>query len=305
MYTINTVTSDQVLLMLSGVVLIDCLTSCLDATVALLQGEMYPLRIEYRSFAGNSSLSLRWSSGGTVPYQVVPSGNLFSSVVAGALSSLTFRVQPNVIDNRNTLVWGAGLTLATAGLAAIFSVRSFDRYGNVAWSVMNLNVLLHLVGMMLQRDRYQSQQNALGPNAVSLLGNLPISATYYHTSGLHATYYNAALRSVLDFPTQIAAMYYGWAVSATLPTKGVYSAAAVTWAAKLGLYATYYDNSDFSNPVSSFTQTSVDFSTPAVRYAPPSQASQLADFGFGAGVTVTDPWSFSGALCKRDHEVEH
>lgn len=292
-YTFNTVTSDNVLLKLAGVVLIDCVTSCLDATVALVQGEMYPLRIEYRSFAGNSSLSLRWRNGGSVPYQVVPSGNLFSGVVAGALSSLTFRVQPNVVDNRNTLVWGTGLTLATAGVATTFSVRSFDTYGNTAWSVVYLNVMLQPVVTMLQRGRYQSQQNALGPNAVALVGNLPIAATYYYTSGLYATYYNAALRSVVDFPTHVAATYYSWTVSATLPTKGVYSVAAVTWAANRGLYATYYDNSDFSNPVSSFTQASVDFSTPAVRYAPPVQASQLADFGFGAGVNVTDPRSFS------------
>ncbi len=281
------------MLRLDNAVLIDCQTTCADATVALVAGSMYPLRIEYRSFVGNSSISLRWSSGSTVPYQVIPSSNLFSSVVAGSLSSLTFRVLPNVVDNRNTLAWGTGLTIATAGVATTFSVRAFDKYGNVAWNVMNLNALLQPVAAMLRRGRYQSQQNALGPNAVALAGNLPIAATYYQTSGLFATYYNAALRSVSTLPTQIAATYYSWVVSVTLPTKGLYGVDVVTWSTNFGLYATYYDNSDFSNAVSSFTQASIDFSTPAVTFPPPTQASRLANYGFGSSVNVSDPRSFS------------
>ena len=293
LYTINTVSSDQVMLVLDGEVLINCQTTCLDATVSLVAGVMHPIRIEYRSFTGNSSVSLRWGSGSVVPYGVIPSGNLFSRVVAGSLSALTARVYPNVVDNGNTLVWGSGLTVATAGVPASFSVRSFDRYGNAAWNIMNLNALLQPVGAALQRSRYQSQQSALGPNAVSFTGNLPIAATYYQTSGMHATYYNGALRSVATFPTQIAATYYSWTVSVTLPTKGLYEISVVPWSTNAGLYATYYDNSDFSSPVSSFTQSSVDFSTPAVRFAPPTQASRLANYGFGTGVNLTDPRAFS------------
>jgi hypothetical protein len=100
-YTINTVTTDTAVLTLDGAVVIDCRTTCMDATVRLVQGVMYALRLEYRSFAGSSSISLRWMSGREVPYEVIPSGNLFSSVVAGSLSALTFRALPNVVDNRN------------------------------------------------------------------------------------------------------------------------------------------------------------------------------------------------------------
>jgi hypothetical protein len=292
-YTINTVTTDTTVLSLDGAVLIDCRTTCMDATARLVQGVMYAVRLEYRSFAGNSSISLRWMSGREVPYEVIPSGNLFSSVVAGSLSALTFRALPNVVDNRNTLVWGTGLTIATAGIASTFDVRVFDRFGNVAWNVMNLNVLLHPIGSMFQRSRYQSQQTALGSNAIALNGNLPIAATYYLTSGMHATYYNAALRATTAFPTQIAATYYSWSVSVTLPTKGTYEITAVPWASNAGLYATYYDNADFSNAVSSFTQASVDFSTPALTFPPLTQTSRLSSFGFGAGTNVTDARSFA------------
>ncbi len=292
-YTINTVTTDQVKLILGDTVLIHCETTCMDATTTLIAGAMYPIRIEYRAFAGNASISLRWSSGGVVQYGVIPSGNLFSSVIAGTLSALTMRVLPNVVDNRNTLVWGPGLTVATAGVPATFSVRSFDRYGNVAWNIMNLNALLHPVGVTLQRSRYQCQQNALGPNSVMYNGNLPIPATYYQTSGLYATYYNGALRSVASFQTQIAATYYSWTVSVTLPSKGLYETSVMPWSTNFGVYATYYDNSDFSGPVSSFTQASVDFSTPAVTFPPPVQASRFANFGFGTGVNLTNPRAFS------------
>ena len=289
-YTISAITLDQVLLKLNGSTLIDCRVTCSDATASLEAGRMYAMRIEYRSFVGNSSLSLRWRSGSAVAYGVIPSDNLYSSVVAGALSTLTFGVSPSVVDNSNTLVWGAGLSIATAGVATTFSVRSFDTYGNIAWSVMNLNALLQPIGTVLQRGRYQSQQNALGPNAVTYTGNLPIAATYYQTSGMYvslhppvylcntcrmyATYYNAALRTVSTFPTQIAATYYSWVVSVTLPTKGVYETTVVPWSSKLGLcvpahlppvffcntlsmYATYYDSTDFSSVASTFTQVGV------------------------------------------------
>ena len=292
-YTISAVTTDQVKVSMNSSVLIDCRTTCSDATTSLVAGLMYPLMIEYRSFVGNSSLSLRWSSGSTVPYAVIPSSNLFSSVIAGSLSTLTLRVVPNVVDNSKTLVWGAGLTIATAGVASTFSVRSFDTYGNIAWTVMNLNALLQPIGTTTQRGRYQSQLNALGPNAVTYTGNLPIAATYYQTSGMYATYYNAALRSVSTFPTQIAATYYSWAVSITLPTKGTYETTIVPWLSNSGVYATYYNNPDFSSVASSFTQASIDFSMPAVRFAPPTRASALANYGFGTGVNVSDPNSFS------------
>jgi hypothetical protein len=230
-YTINTVTvtTDTAVLTLNGALLIDCRTMCMDETARLVQGVMYALRLEYRSFEGHSSISLRGSSGHSVPYEVIPSGNLLSSVVAGSLSVLTFRALPNVVDSRNTLMWGAGLTIATAGVAATFDVRMLDQFGNVAWNVVNLNVLLHPIGSMFQRSRYQSQQTALGPNAIQLNGNLPIAATYYLTSGMYATYYNAALRATAAFTTKIAATYYSWSVSITLPTKGTGHPAAALW----------------------------------------------------------------------------
>jgi hypothetical protein len=122
---------------------------------------------------------------------------------------------------------------------------------------------------------------------------LPIAATYYQTSGTHATYYNAALRTVQTLPTLIAATYYSWSVSVTLPSKGLYEVTAVPWSTNNGLWATFYDTAQFSNAVAAFTQSSIDVSMSAPVLDPSKLVSRLGNFGFGVGANVSDLRAFS------------
>ena len=96
---------------------------------------IFDIKVEYADFDHAAFVSLSYSSPST-PKQVVPNSVLFPAL--DLLSSTTYG------GGRNTLIsWptqtcattstvkGAGLTIATAGIPAYFTIQSYDEYQNL------------------------------------------------------------------------------------------------------------------------------------------------------------------------------
>jgi len=99
-------------------------------TLWLAGNILYDLKMQYKEVAGHSATSLHWESSST-SRALVPSHNLFRSASDVQGSPFTATVFPAMTSGTISIAQGQGLSLATAGKAASFTVQAKDHLGNL------------------------------------------------------------------------------------------------------------------------------------------------------------------------------
>jgi hypothetical protein len=103
------------------------LNAVVYGTIALVQGVLYPIRLDYYKRTGNATVRLSWSST-SQPLQVVPPEALFTNTTSYYLSNSNqpLFVEPAAVCAAVSLLGGPQLTIATAGLQASFTLQVKD-----------------------------------------------------------------------------------------------------------------------------------------------------------------------------------
>ena len=99
-------------------------------TIWLAAGAVAKIELEYSARAGVSAVALKWKSS-SQPLATVPSENLFSLPQHVKGSPFTLTVYPANTCGATSIARGQGLSLATAGSVATFSIIARDHLGNV------------------------------------------------------------------------------------------------------------------------------------------------------------------------------
>ena len=102
-----------------------------DGTIALVGGSLFPIKLEYKQVTGNASVQLRWRSR-TQPKGIIPSTAYYSWTTTHSLSNSngSVFVEPAKACASTSSAFGTGLSLATAGVPAKFTIQSRDEYAN-------------------------------------------------------------------------------------------------------------------------------------------------------------------------------
>jgi hypothetical protein len=133
-YTFSIAVDDGAKLWINDLLVVDhwySRCSEVDGTIALMAGTLYPMRLEYKQIVGNASAHLSWSSR-SQSKNVVPSTSLYSNTTTYNLCNRnqSLYVEPAVVCAATSTAEGAGLTGATAGRPAKFTIQSRDEYMN-------------------------------------------------------------------------------------------------------------------------------------------------------------------------------
>jgi hypothetical protein len=132
-FTVNLASDDRVKLWVDDHYIIDKWDSSPGSstagTIKLASNTLYDIKMYYKDIAGDSAVKLLWkgSSGSSTE---VPSTRLFASANHIAGSPFSATVFPSVTSGALSTVSGPGLTLATAGIGASFTVTAKDHLGN-------------------------------------------------------------------------------------------------------------------------------------------------------------------------------
>jgi len=185
-----------------------------QGTVALVANAMHAIRVEYRHWSGNASVSLSWSSASVVK-ELLPPQRLYSVTTIGAISTQNFYVLPGPAHSSSSL-YGSGITIATAGVPAYFTVHTIDRYGN----------------QRLVSDSINHAQVRVTPSGLSATGTVPIYRSQLGglTTGTTVT---ASISNAAAFglPGGFTATYYA---SSSFASPNVVSCQGAAYLASLG-----------------------------------------------------------------------
>ena len=116
-------------LYINGILILDRSLSLNDVvygTIALMQGVLYPLQLDYYKLTGNGTVKLSWFSR-SQETQIIPSNMLFTNTTSYYLcnSNQPLYVEPGLVCASTSDVGGPQLTVATAGLQASFTLQVF------------------------------------------------------------------------------------------------------------------------------------------------------------------------------------
>ena len=105
------------------------------ATIALSRPKYYDLRMEYKQYAGSHAKALlKWHcriAGSACEHKgIIPSSNLFHIREVADSPFPPFTVEPAPTCAARSTVEGPGLSSATAGIAAGFTIQAVDEYEN-------------------------------------------------------------------------------------------------------------------------------------------------------------------------------
>ena len=102
-----------------------------DGTIALVSGSLYPIKLEYKQMTGNASVQLRWKSR-SQSKAIVPSSAYYSWTTTHTLSNSngSVYVEPAKVCSSTSTAFGPGLSVATAGVTAFFTIQARDEYLN-------------------------------------------------------------------------------------------------------------------------------------------------------------------------------
>jgi len=133
-FTFHAMVDDGAKLWINGLLIIDqwySRCSEVDGTIALMADTLYAIKLEYKQVVGNSTVQLRWASR-SQPKTIVPSSSLYSNTTTYNLCNRnqSLYVEPAVVCASASTAEGAGLTGATAGRPAMFTIQSRDEYMN-------------------------------------------------------------------------------------------------------------------------------------------------------------------------------
>ena len=102
-------------------------------TLYLVKNALYDIRVEYKDVAGPSEIHLAMQ-GPSFTESVISSNRLFSIASSVAGSPFTATVFPALTSGTVSTAAGSGLSLATAGIPAMFTIQAMDNLGNARTS---------------------------------------------------------------------------------------------------------------------------------------------------------------------------
>jgi hypothetical protein len=98
-------------------------------TLYMVRNSLYDIRVEYKDLSGPSEIHLAMQ-GPSFTESVVPSSRLFSVASSVAGSPFMATVFPALTSGTVSTAVGSGLSIATAGIPALFSIQAMDNLGN-------------------------------------------------------------------------------------------------------------------------------------------------------------------------------
>jgi len=215
---------------------------------------IFDIKVEYADFADAAYVTLSYSSPST-PKDVIPNSVLFPAL--DLLSSATYGGGRNTLLSWPTVtcattskVNGAGLTIATAGIPAYFTIQSIDQYGNSRYNQNNQGVTTTTSTADCKAfdtadpptdDDVCNLRVRIVPDTVSSTIRSKLGTVTAHTLTSNA-FFSVGYTYTLAGAHTVATSYLGstHAYSATSPTGN-------------GLAATYYDDVLFSIPTAAIT----------------------------------------------------
>jgi len=108
----------------------DSASTLQSATISLASNIFYDIQLQYRNVVSASKVELQWKTPISSAFQIVSTLNLYTRErhVTGSPFNLT--VLPGMACGTTSLVYGNGISLATAGLLSSFTIRAMDAFGN-------------------------------------------------------------------------------------------------------------------------------------------------------------------------------
>merc|ERR1711871_1416524 len=238
-------------------------TNCKPSgTIALLSSsniEYYDIKLEYKTMKSgeDDNVQLKWvhSDNGEA---IVPSSRLFESFLV-TNEPKRVRFNPNVACGVTSTRSGAGLTVATAGVQASFTLTSYDAYGNIRGTGADRFVV----------RAFRSENDAAASTAANRCCN---AATNFLSTVSDCNSTNDANRQIEDADCECngcPAIVRGTVTDHGDATYGVTYTATKRGAYKVfsslavlgGLYATFYDNQTSGNPTALTDHHTLDFSS--------------------------------------------
>jgi hypothetical protein len=197
-----------------------------SATFSMTASTLHEIELEYQNRAGSYGFRLLWTGTGTRGRSLVPSSSLHTALhIASSPFALT--VQRGSGCAAASIARGPGLSLATAGVAAHFTVDVRDAYGDAALEHDGLVVLAgptRVTGTVAWANgEVQASYTATVTGAYSALFGL------VQRGGLLATYYDSAdLRSMPSKVQLDTAVMFEWRPPALI-TKHSRDHVSVRW----------------------------------------------------------------------------
>ena len=182
-----------------------------NASLSCAAGQLYEMRIEYKEVTDTAQIRLFYSSP-SVTRQIVPSSRLFHSPSHVQGSPFELFMEPNLVDATQTTAKGAGLSFASAGVAAHFSVVARDAYANARndWRDTFFALAVNTDPDTTQSTYNHAWRGSISANVVpgsyqvsytvTRAGPTRVSAELVLPGGLQATYYASVSSS--DFERQ-------------------------------------------------------------------------------------------------------
>lgn len=99
-------------------------------TLWLAANALYDVKLQYKDVSGSSSISLSWEGPNPVSKAVIPSTSLFSASHPVAGSPFAAAIYPAMTSGTVSTASGSGLSVATAGVEAAFTIQARDHLGN-------------------------------------------------------------------------------------------------------------------------------------------------------------------------------
>jgi hypothetical protein len=147
------------------------LTTQPTGTLWLVANTLYDIKLQYKDASGLAEVHLLWESS-SQSSQVVPSSRLFSTATAVAGSPFTATVFPALASGAVSTASGSGLSLATAGTPASFTIQAKDHLGNIKTTSDDLFVV------RARHNADYTRRNIMG-TVTSLGGNMGLYSVSY------------------------------------------------------------------------------------------------------------------------------
>ena len=101
-----------------------------SGTLWLAANALYDVKLQYKDVSGSAAISLSWLGPNPVTKAVIPSTALFSAADPVAGSPFAAAVYPALTSGTVSTAFGSGLSVATAGVEAAFTIQARDHLGN-------------------------------------------------------------------------------------------------------------------------------------------------------------------------------
>ena len=112
---------------------------------------LYDNKVQYKDVKDTAELHLYWESS-SQGSQVVPTDRLFASATAVEGSPFMATVFPSLTSGTVSTAVGAGLSIATAGVPAKFTIQAKDHLGNIKTTSDDIFVVRTLLLLYYSRS---------------------------------------------------------------------------------------------------------------------------------------------------------